>query len=134
MIIKGVPKLVFALTLVLLGAGSLLIWSTGIRIAHRQSSRHQTENAFGRSLEHESPGVQQSGLSMTTSLEDNGFVETHNEVFSASTEDKKYFAIDFGGEQAINPSIIPHPVLEDTWIIVAQQGRSESQPKSSWLF
>ena len=50
--------------------------------------------------------------------------ETHVEIFSVSTKDKKYFLIEFGNEAAINPSIVPHPALQDTWIIVAQQRRS----------
>ncbi|KAI1611817.1 hypothetical protein EDD37DRAFT_682852 [Exophiala viscosa] len=50
--------------------------------------------------------------------------ETHVEVFSVSAKDKKYFLIEFGGEEAINPSVIPHPTLQDTWTIVAQQRRS----------
>ncbi|KAK5089683.1 hypothetical protein LTR24_005952 [Lithohypha guttulata] len=45
---------------------------------------------------------------------------THNVVFSASTADHKFFMVDFGDQLAINPNIIPHPVLEDTWIVVAQ--------------
>ena len=46
--------------------------------------------------------------------------KTHHEIFSASTVDQTYFLIDFGGEVTINPSVIPHPILPQTWIIVAQ--------------
>ncbi|KAM0430890.1 hypothetical protein ACHAPT_005523 [Fusarium lateritium] len=50
-----------------------------------------------------------------------GAESTHQEIFSASTQDKKFFMIDFGSEfQAMNPNIIPHPTLDNTWIIVAQ--------------
>ncbi|RDW69211.1 hypothetical protein BP6252_08231 [Coleophoma cylindrospora] len=45
---------------------------------------------------------------------------THIEVHSLTTADKKYFHIKFGQHAAINANIIPHPVLNDTWIIVAQ--------------
>jgi hypothetical protein len=133
MLIKGVRRLIFALTFVLLGAVSLLVWHTRIRFSHPQPSRQPDENAFGRSPENESLGVQQSGPSITITPEDSGSPETHNEIFSPSHKDKKYFAIDFEGEKAMNPSIIPHPELEDTWIVVAQQGRSDSHPKSSWF-
>lgn len=44
----------------------------------------------------------------------------HIEIFSVSSKDRKYHKIDFSGSGANNPSIIPHPILEDTWIIVAQ--------------
>ncbi|EXJ92750.1 hypothetical protein A1O3_01302 [Capronia epimyces CBS 606.96] len=57
--------------------------------------------------------------------------ETHIEVFSASTPNGKYFTIEFGDEEAINPSILPHPVLAETWIIVAQQGRSGGSKNKS---
>lgn len=46
--------------------------------------------------------------------------ESHRAVFSISTADGKYFPIDFG-QYATNPSIIPHPQLKNTWIIVAQR-------------
>ncbi|KAL9095097.1 MAG: hypothetical protein Q9165_002700 [Trypethelium subeluteriae] len=57
---------------------------------------------------------------------------SHREVFSASTADKKYFLIRFGDQEAMNPNIIPHPTLEDTWIIVAQQQRS-AQINTVWF-
>ncbi|KAJ9215685.1 hypothetical protein DTO166G4_2791 [Paecilomyces variotii] len=54
---------------------------------------------------------------------------THHEVFSISTRTGKYFTIDFGPHyKAINPSIIPHPSLNDTWIVIAQ--RVPSRPNS----
>ncbi|KKZ64450.1 hypothetical protein EMCG_09561 [[Emmonsia] crescens] len=58
--------------------------------------------------------------------------ERYRQIFSTSTADKKYFLIQFGELEAINPSIIPHPGLENTWIIVAQQQRS-SVPNSVWF-
>lgn len=45
----------------------------------------------------------------------------YREVFSASTADKKYFLIDFIDWQSINPNILPHPFLKNTWIIIAQR-------------
>lgn len=54
----------------------------------------------------------------------NNVQKGHREVFSVSTAGKKYFMIDFDGQEAINPNIIPHPLWNDTWIIVAQRGRS----------
>lgn len=48
----------------------------------------------------------------------------HRVVHSVSTTDKKYFRIEFGDEDAINPNIIPHPDLADTWIVAAQLQRS----------
>lgn len=48
---------------------------------------------------------------------------THNEIFSLSTPDKAYFLISFGPGQegAINPNIIPHPLDDGTYAIVAQE-------------
>ncbi|KAI1377054.1 hypothetical protein F4677DRAFT_417294 [Hypoxylon crocopeplum] len=47
--------------------------------------------------------------------------DTHVELFSVSTPDKKYFRLRFDEKLGINPNIIPHPLLENTWIMVAQQ-------------
>lgn len=50
-----------------------------------------------------------------------GFVHPlHTEIFSVTTADRRYFRINFGGIEALNPSIIPHPEADDTWIVVAQ--------------
>ena len=56
---------------------------------------------------------------------------THNEVFSALRRDGKYFMIEFGNHEAINPNIIPHPTLNETWIIIAMQPAAESSVKNS---
>ncbi|KAK1756367.1 hypothetical protein QBC47DRAFT_185136 [Echria macrotheca] len=53
---------------------------------------------------------------------------THIELFSLSTADKKYFSIKFGNLTAFNPNIIPHPTLNDTYIIVGQK-TSEGDPQ-----
>jgi hypothetical protein len=58
--------------------------------------------------------------------------EVHREVFSVSTADKKYFLLEFGELEAMNPNIVPHPELNDTWIIVAQQQKS-SVKTSVWF-
>ncbi|KAI1407677.1 hypothetical protein F5Y13DRAFT_174388 [Hypoxylon sp. FL1857] len=47
-------------------------------------------------------------------------METHTELFSVSTPDGKYFKLRFGDKLGINPNIIPHPIFENTWTIVAQ--------------
>lgn len=51
----------------------------------------------------------------------------HQMIFSTSTFDKKFFPIDFGGKEGANPNIIPHPTLENTWIVVAQLVRSVAE-------
>ena len=58
--------------------------------------------------------------------------KSHTEIFSISTKNGKYFPIEFGQEEAMNPSIIPHPTLTDTWIIVAQPRRRSENP-SAWF-
>jgi hypothetical protein len=49
--------------------------------------------------------------------------DTHHELSSVSTPDGRYFKIDFGADKtgAINPNIIPHPVLDGVWVMVAQE-------------
>jgi hypothetical protein len=76
------------------------------------------------------PTGQIQGLPEQSIYDDVG--EVHREVFSVSTMDKKYFLIEFGEQEAMNPNIIPHPVLNDTWIIVAQQQKS-SVKTSVWF-
>jgi hypothetical protein len=76
------------------------------------------------------PTGQIQGLPEQSIYDDVGGV--HREVFSVSTTDKKYFLIEFGEQEAMNPNIIPHPVLNDTWIIVAQQQKS-SVKTSVWF-
>ncbi|KAK5125715.1 hypothetical protein LTR85_011989 [Meristemomyces frigidus] len=47
---------------------------------------------------------------------------THNVVYSNSTADGRYFLVDFGREyQGMNPNMVVHPTLPDTWFVVAQQ-------------
>lgn len=57
-------------------------------------------------------------------LNDN--TQSHDEISSLSTSDGKYFTIDFGEARTLNPNIIPHPELNNTWIVVAQKIRSTS--------
>lgn len=47
--------------------------------------------------------------------------EMYREVYSNSTADGKYFLIDFVDQKSMNPNIIPHPSLKDTWIVTAQR-------------
>ncbi|KAK1959872.1 hypothetical protein LY78DRAFT_662921 [Colletotrichum sublineola] len=47
--------------------------------------------------------------------------ETHHEIFSTSTVDKKFSHIHFGQDETINPNVLPHPNLENTFIVVAQK-------------
>jgi hypothetical protein len=83
------------------------------------NSAGQTKPASGQTLQ---PSGQTQALpehSVQKNIE-----ESHRVVFSVSTANKAYFLIEFGDLEALNPNIIPHPVLNDTWIIVAQQQRS----------
>lgn len=62
-----------------------------------------------------------------------GYVEgAYQDLFSLSTPDKKYFKIVFDRKRSINPNAIPHPFLENTWIIVSQQQRSDLE-KTVWF-
>lgn len=50
---------------------------------------------------------------------------TYTFIESSSTHDGRYFSIDMG-QPALNPNLIPHPLLDDTWMLVAQL-RPDSQ-------
>jgi hypothetical protein len=58
---------------------------------------------------HEDPSAPQVDMSAT-----------HQIVRSVSSIDDAYFPIDFGSRRAINPSVIPHPEDNSTWIVTAQ--------------
>lgn len=60
--------------------------------------------------------------------------QTHHIIYSASNPDRKYFTIDFGKRSVMNPSIIPHPELLDTWIITAQLHKPPSARMASVWF
>ena len=60
-------------------------------------------------------------------------VEAYREVYSASTVDKKYFLIDFIDWKSINPNIIPHPFMKDTWIIVGQRDNSRLKDQTNFV-
>lgn len=62
-----------------------------------------------------------------------GYTEgAYDEILSVSTPDKKYFKIVFDKKQSINPNAIPHPFLDDTWVIVSQLQRSDVK-NSVWF-
>ncbi|KAK1595639.1 uncharacterized protein LY79DRAFT_546948 [Colletotrichum navitas] len=55
--------------------------------------------------------------------------KTYHEIFSASAVDRKFFPIRFGQEEAINPNVLPHPNLDNTFIIVAQKIKTDNTPE-----
>lgn len=87
--------------------------------SHAQSSWARRQHRF---LE-----LDQSVFTNTTVPDSVDLSVTHRVLFSKTTYDHKYFPIVFGDNEAINPNIIPHPTLSDTWIIVAQQRRNSEQ-------
>lgn len=49
----------------------------------------------------------------------------HLNISSKMTSDGRYVRIDWGSDhEGYNPSIIPHPEKEDTWIMIAQRDKS----------
>lgn len=64
----------------------------------------------------------------------NEMSSTHHILYSVSSADRKYFKIDFGSRSVMNPSIIPHPELLDTWIITAQLHKPPSARMASVWF
>lgn len=57
---------------------------------------------------------------------------THHWLYSSRGKDRKYFFIDWLGNNAYNPNIIPHRTKNETWIVVAQQ-QEHSVEKSVWF-
>ena len=51
----------------------------------------------------------------------------YREVFSLTSNNRKFYSIYLGGDIVYNPSIIPHPTRHDLWIIVAQHEQSSKE-------
>ena len=51
----------------------------------------------------------------------------YTEVFSQTTTNRKFVPISFAGSHAYNTNTIPHPIKNNTWIVVAQGLKEESQ-------
>ncbi|KAJ5481559.1 hypothetical protein N7475_000371 [Penicillium sp. IBT 31633x] len=64
---------------------------------------------------------------------DKDMSQTYHIIYSVSNPDRTYFRIDVGTRSVINPNIIPHPELLDTWIIIAQLYKpSSARTGSVW--
>src|SRR5579871_4128394 len=121
MLIKGSKRLIFFVCSLL---GLLIIILQFYNENWITSVSHWTKTAFSADLKGQpSQGFLSTG-SLSGTIEKN-IAKTHTIVYSVSTTNKKYFPIVFGQQEAINPNIIPHPSLNDTWIIVAVKAKSQ---------
>lgn len=93
-------------------------------------SHSSPEQAKGIPQPSSTPSTQEDS---TVGLQDVSPFATHNEIFSISTPDQKFFYLRFGDRRAMNPNILPHPLVEDRWIIVAQQYKLPSDQKNLFL-
>ncbi|EME40761.1 hypothetical protein DOTSEDRAFT_74344, partial [Dothistroma septosporum NZE10] len=90
----------------------------------------QANNALG----HGSPGAS-SLMDMLTpeqkAASDRNQRINHNIVKSALTSDGKWFQVDFGeGYGSYNPSILPHPTKDETWVVIAQRDKQKDDNDS----
>lgn len=81
---------------------------TFLLFAH-QLYRSSLAAATPQEYSHEDPAQPQMDMSAT-----------HQILCSVSSKDGAFFPIDFGSRRAINPSVIPHPEDNTTWIVTAQ--------------
>lgn len=120
MLIKGSKRLIFFVCSLL---GLIIIILQFYNENWIASVGHWTNITFSA----DSKGHPSQGLLSTGNLPDaiqKNIAKTHRTVYSVSTADQKYFPIVFGQQEALNPNIIPHPTLNDTWIIVAVKSKS----------
>lgn len=96
--------------------------SHGVIESESEEERQDTKS------DDESSGPLEGTVSMLQHQDQNA--KTHHEIFSLSTPDRGFFQIDFDDVKGMNPNIIPHPELDDTWIVVAQQ----LMDSPSWRF
>lgn len=66
------------------------------------------------------------GFAPPTAQHPGGYHAMHIELHSVAMSHRNYFLIKFGSEEVLNPNIIPHPRLNDTWIVVAQRAGEEN--------
>ena len=141
MLLKSMKNPAVVLTPILLFALIFTIYYTTIRVSRIPSVSDGvgSQDAFYSLTEDEDdssytqePEISSSpSSSPSSSIKENtlSVIQTHNEIFSVSHPSGKYFPISFG-EEAMNPSILPHPSLADTYIVVAQQGRTNLPEES----
>ena len=147
MLAKGLKRIVpvvgVVLVLVVLGLqlyhrnylhrNSSLPFSHSFPKPDQSPSPDSSGNRWGQQYEQQQYENQHTGLDASSGLNID-MSATHTELYSVSTPDKKLFKIDFGGRQAINPSIIPHPEQPNTWIITAQLHKAADKRTSSVWF
>ncbi|CAK4033169.1 Hypothetical predicted protein [Lecanosticta acicola] len=51
----------------------------------------------------------------------------HLEIFSNMTSTGSLFMIDFLGQEGYNPSILPHPTKDETWIVIAMRDKRKDE-------
>jgi hypothetical protein len=137
MLIKEFKRIVAYVGLLLILTFVIVIFYDERLIALPFHGDHRTEHASTTDTDGQHLKPWQESFPTTASNDvfgatEKDIAETYREVFSVTTADKKYFLVDFGEQEAMNPNIIPHPVLNDTWIIVAQRQKS-SVEKSVWF-
>ena len=54
-------------------------------------------------------------------------MDFQDEIVSIPTTDRGYSVIESGGQEAANPGIIPRPLSNEQWIVVAQPKNSNLQ-------
>ena len=131
MLLKGITRIVVVVGPVLLLLFLFVVSAFRDVVDLPASRRLWTSNSSTAATESQARRQHQGSLALATAY-DEKLAETHIRLFSASTKDGKYFPIDFGSRTAINPNIIPHPSLDDTWIVVAMQEKS-SLKNSVWF-
>ncbi|KAI1454210.1 hypothetical protein F4805DRAFT_331635 [Annulohypoxylon moriforme] len=95
----------------------------------QNSNSDYSDNSLSEALPTNNPG---NGESIDNSFQSD-HKTTHIGLFSASTFNGKYFMIKFGDKLAINPNIIPHPLLDNTWIIVANRYDSDGSVPTNFV-
>lgn len=133
MLVSGLRRLVAIVALLLIFTLLVVRFHGEVLTALPSHKVHETEDALSMKTKDKPSKPWQGWLSAEKSLADDLVVaQTHHEVFSISSTDKEYFLITFGEYEARNPSIVPHPTMNDTWFVIAQQ-RTTSDGGTGWF-
>lgn len=128
MLARGNRRLVFIAGAILIAFSLLFTFNDNIQDGVFPSKPISTERV---TVIHEEIPQTSIELPLPTNGDQSLDQATHRELFSLSPFGKKFFSIDFGDHGAFNPNIIPHPHLNETWIIVAV-GTGSDVEKSVW--
>ncbi|KEF57748.1 uncharacterized protein A1O9_05668 [Exophiala aquamarina CBS 119918] len=135
MLVRAIPKLLLLLCPLLFVVWLLSSHKSAQKLENNQFGRMWKKKAFAEHGDHEPLSADSKDSrhlpippGPTPDVDDDGkpivYQSVYNEISSLSSVNGQFIPIHFGGVEAYNPTIIPHPIKYDQWIIIAHPGAS----------